>query len=80
MVFNVSMSQWICNNFSYLEIIAARKNDECYQLNYHDWGKMFGSVMYTQTTYNSNTDFLAYYMFVNSAVLQNSGILLIIRN
>ena len=80
MVFNLSMNQWNCNNFSSLEIIAARKKDECYQLNDHDWGKTFGRVMYTQIKYNYNANFLTYYMSVNSAVLQNSEILLIIRN
>ena len=36
--------------------------------------------MYGQIKYNYNANFLTYYMFVNSAVLQNSEILLIIRN
>ena len=69
------MSQWKCNNFSSLEVIAARKkNDECYQLNYHYWNKTFVMVMYTQTKYDYNANFVTYYMFVNSAVSQNSEI------
>ena len=71
------MSQQNCNDFSSLEIIAARKkkkNDECYQLNEHDWNKTFGKVMYVQIQYNYNDNFPTYYMFANSVVLQNSKI------
>ena len=68
------MSQWKCNNFSSLELIAARKSDECYQLNDHDWSNTVGRVMYTPIKYDYNANFLTYYMFVNSAVSQNSEI------
>ena len=36
--------------------------------------------MYTQIKHNYNVNFLTSYMFVNFTVLQNSEILLIIRN
>ena len=49
-------------------------------MNDHQLGKLFGRVMYTQIKYNDSVSFLTYYMFVNSAVQQNSEILLIIRN
>ena len=80
MVFNSSMCSWNCNNFSCLEIIADRKNNEYYQLIDHDWGKTFGRVKFNQIKYNYNANFVTFSMFLKSAVLQNSELLLIIRN